>query len=338
MHRLIDEAAEIDTMRVVVFTGGECFLLGKDLDALVSHATEKDLLTRFVSNGYWGATRAVALRRIEKLKSAGLKEANFSTGDNHQKFVNPRSVRYGAMACADHGIPVSVMVEMFSETAFDLTQFVEEDPEFAKYVSDGRVVLKPSFWMRFQGKQRISYPESAVAEFAAMEKSCETIFNVVAVTPEQKLMACCGLPQEQIEELHLGDLRKSTIKDILNRTPDDLIKIWIHVDGPGAIIRYANQFDSSIGFPDNMGHICEVCRWMYQQEKLKEVVRANPPPEIEEILAAYSSRMLLQFAGQKARRGELDERIWDENRKTMTLDAVKELWNKVVPQKSIART
>ena len=54
LHKYIDQAAEIDSFRLVVFTGGECFLLGDDLDALVRRASGHKFLTRFVSNGYRG--------------------------------------------------------------------------------------------------------------------------------------------------------------------------------------------------------------------------------------------------------------------------------------------
>ena len=42
LYRYIHEAAEIKTIKVIVFTGGECFLLGKELDSLMKLPT-KDL-------------------------------------------------------------------------------------------------------------------------------------------------------------------------------------------------------------------------------------------------------------------------------------------------------
>src|SRR5512144_1940405 len=46
MLSLIDEAADLGSIRVVVFTGGECFLLGARLNRLIALASAHDLVTR----------------------------------------------------------------------------------------------------------------------------------------------------------------------------------------------------------------------------------------------------------------------------------------------------
>src|SRR5271166_3771858 len=45
MASLIDEGAAIETIKVVVFTGGECFLLGRRLDELIKRAARHGLIT-----------------------------------------------------------------------------------------------------------------------------------------------------------------------------------------------------------------------------------------------------------------------------------------------------
>ena len=49
----IGEAKKIPSLRLVVFSGGECFLLGEDLDEAIGLASGKDVITRCVTNGYW---------------------------------------------------------------------------------------------------------------------------------------------------------------------------------------------------------------------------------------------------------------------------------------------
>ena len=51
----IDAAHEsFPNLKLIVFSGGECFLLGDDLVTIVSHAHGKGLSVRCVTNGYWG--------------------------------------------------------------------------------------------------------------------------------------------------------------------------------------------------------------------------------------------------------------------------------------------
>jgi pyruvate-formate lyase-activating enzyme len=70
--KYIDEAARtFPSLRVVVFSGGECFLLGKKLDAAIAQAREHGLGVRCVTNGYWAITPERARKRIQQLKAAG---------------------------------------------------------------------------------------------------------------------------------------------------------------------------------------------------------------------------------------------------------------------------
>lgn len=73
-----------DSIKYLDLTGGECFLLGNDLDEIVSYGKERGLSVALVSNGYWGKSYSSALERIIKLKAAGLKSIAFSVGDDHQ--------------------------------------------------------------------------------------------------------------------------------------------------------------------------------------------------------------------------------------------------------------
>jgi MoaA/NifB/PqqE/SkfB family radical SAM enzyme len=68
----IDQAATVESMRLIVFSGGECFTLGDDLVAAVARATGHGLATRCVTNAYWASTEERALERLGALAAAGL--------------------------------------------------------------------------------------------------------------------------------------------------------------------------------------------------------------------------------------------------------------------------
>src|SRR5512140_2834717 len=133
IRKYIEQATNIPTIKVVVFTGGECFLLGKELDLLVKAATENKFITRFVSNGFWATSRPAARRRLEKLVRCGLREANYSTGEQHARFVKPEYVRHGAIAAAELGLTSLIAVDSFGDSQFDFNTFVS-DAEFQKHI------------------------------------------------------------------------------------------------------------------------------------------------------------------------------------------------------------
>jgi hypothetical protein len=298
LHRYIDQAAEIPSFMVVVFTGGECFLLGRDLDDLVERASGHNLITRFVSNGYWATSRRTARQRIEKLVACGLNEANFSTGDFHAKYVDPTYVQNGAMAAADAGLTSLIMIEVFRESAFDFDAFAER-PGFRDYVESGQIILKASPWMTFGGTASVTYASKYIQQVRQYNSACSSSLDVVAINPDEHLISCCGLTFEEIEELHLGDLKKNTIQEILSGTPTDFIKVWIHVCGPQAIIDYARKYDPSIKERDNLAHICDSCRYMYHDPRIKTVIREHPPEDITEIMDTYYKTLLMKAATRR---------------------------------------
>lgn len=287
IHRYIEQATEVKSFRLVVLTGGECFLLGRNLDDVVSTITRNGFKSRFVSNGYWATSPEVARRRLDSLVSRGLGEANFSTGDAHMAYVKPEYVKYGAMAAADLGLTVFIMLELHANSQFDFDTFVG-DPVFRPYLESKKVIIQNSPWMRFSGKEQLTYTREYIQEMSnGRMGGCSTILKVIAITPTESVVSCCGLTLEQIEELHLGSLKERTLGAILREAPDDFLKVWIHMQGPDAVLRYARKIDPSIPDFDDTAHICEVCRCMYHDEKVVAAVMKNPPPFRRDLMQQY---------------------------------------------------
>jgi len=287
IHRYVEQATEIKSFKLVVLTGGECFLLGRDLDDVVSTITRNGLKSRFVSNGYWATSPKVARRRLESLVSRGLGEANLSTGDAHMAYVKPEYVKYGAMAAADLGLTVFIMLELHSQSRFDFEAFVG-DPVFRPYLESKKVIIQNSPWMRFNGEKQLTYTREYVQEMSnGRVGGCSTVLKVIAITPTESVVSCCGLTLEQIEELHLGSLKEKTLGEILRGAPDDFIKVWIHLQGPDAVLRYARRIDPSIPQYDDTAHICEVCRCMYHDARVVAAVMKSPPPFMGDLMRQY---------------------------------------------------
>src|SRR3546814_15640143 len=90
--RITEAHQAFPSIKVVVFSGGEAFLLKDELIKSVEHASSMGMSTRIVSNGSW-AKRLVRAKEIcNELKRAGLDELNISTGNDHQEFVPQESV------------------------------------------------------------------------------------------------------------------------------------------------------------------------------------------------------------------------------------------------------
>ena len=105
IRRMIDQAKALTIVQLVVFTGGEPFLLGEDLYTSSSLLTW--VFTRVVTNAYWATSFVCVCEVIERLKRLGLTELNYSCDDFHQEFI-PRSGSAGPTTPLHVGVPVLI--------------------------------------------------------------------------------------------------------------------------------------------------------------------------------------------------------------------------------------
>ena len=117
MLRSIDQAID-SGYKVVVFTGGEATLAEDALLKGIRRANDRGVCTRLVTNGWWASDEESADAMIAKLIAAGLKEINFSTGDQHARFVPIENVLRASYAAGK--IPMMtniIMVELVTAAA-----------------------------------------------------------------------------------------------------------------------------------------------------------------------------------------------------------------------------
>lgn len=289
----VDQAAAMKSIRLLVFSGGECFSLGDDLVAAVERATSHGILTRCVTNGYWATTPERARQRLEPLYRAGLREINISTGDYHQQFVKPARVVTGAVEAVRVGMRVLVVVESRQGRAFT-AQHLYADAEFAALLADPlrahmiKVIESP--WISMQDAEAVGHNRDALAsrDNLHLKKGCDSVLNTIVVTPGEQLGACCGLTREQIPEMHVGSLRQFGMSELYDAAVRDFLKVWLFVEGPEHILAWAASIDPSIEWENKYNHHCDACRAMYQDQKVRRVIRDNYRQKQADILLRFS--------------------------------------------------
>jgi Radical SAM superfamily len=272
LHELIDEAAAIPSFEMVGFTGGECFLLGKHLDALVARASGHGLRTRVVTNGYWAISPDAALRRVERLRTAGLNEVHLSTGMFHQRFVAVERVLFAARAAAEAGLWTTVWVEECKGATFDAA-FVREALD--DLVRERRAYVGTQPWIENAegiGEARLEHDPSRSRFLDENKTGCPSILDVLSVTPDQHLVACCGYTMESIPELHLGSVADRSIADVLGNAANELLKYWIHVEGPERILEFVRRYEPGYRLPAESPSMCQTCLHLHRDPVAKRVL------------------------------------------------------------------
>lgn len=273
IHDLIDEVRDVPSIKVIVFSGGECFLLGDDLFDLIAHAKRNGFLTRCITNGYW-ATEKNTSKIVASLVDAGLDEINFSTGEEHSQYVPAERVLLGSKTCNEAGIRTLVNVELFNESNFDCAPLIAEATSKSN-PPEKAIRLQRNIWIKGDGNRDLNHQPEHSRFNADRLGGCHTAMSVIAVTPNMSLVACCGLHMERIPDLHLGSVKDRTIPQVLNEAPDDFLKIWIHVEGPERILNFVKGKIPEYSLPLESSHPCTTCLHLYSDKTALEVVKAH---------------------------------------------------------------
>jgi organic radical activating enzyme len=289
--KVIDEAAGLDEYKLVVFTGGEPTLAWPTLLAGITRAHERGLTTRVVTNAHWARSAEAARRRVRALRSAGLDEINFSTGDQHARFVPVERVVQAIRAACENGITsIAVMVEKVAARGIT-RQSLCDRPDYRQLSEDypGVVVqVNESPWMPLSEILIGRYAEGTTTNRSnlAERTGCDSVLATTTVQPDGQITACCGLGVRMIPELAVGDITDTTLAAADKDAAEDFLKRWIRVEGPERILDWASRYDPAIEWEDRYAHRCQACLRLYRDPAVRRVILEHHQDKRADVLVA----------------------------------------------------
>lgn len=287
MLSMIDQAADLG-YTAVVFTGGETMLARKPLLLGLKRASSRGLATRVVTNGYWARSSSAAARTLGRMREMGLKEINFSTGDQHARFVPLEYVIRGVRAAVEADMVVALMVELVGGRTIT-EKVVRSHPEFtqlqAAYPSaDIRILESP--WMPLTHNKMHRYPKGLAADRhnVHLRGGCDSVLTTTTIEADGKIGACCGIGMRAIPELQVGDVCQTSLSEADQNAADDLLKRWIRLEGPERILAWAAEHDDRIQWEGRYAHRCQACFQLYKDPMVRDVIRRHYTEKLADIV------------------------------------------------------
>ncbi len=291
MFQYIDEAAEI-RVRLIVFSGGEPFLLGEDLVTAVRYAASAGLLTRVVSNAYWATSGDIALEQLGRLKQAGLCEVNFSTGDFHQQFVPIQNVLNGIIAAVALEMTCAVMVELHKKSVYTPKNLLNEEQLSVILKNPEKralLVVLESPWVDVNrdASQNQEDCQLLTAENLDFRIGCTSVIGGVAVNPDESLWACCGITCKYIPELMVGSLKQNSMRELIEVMKHDFLRRWLFTQGPEHILAWAAERDHGIVWERKYAHQCHACYAVYNNPAIRSVLAEHYKKKLMDVCFQY---------------------------------------------------
>ncbi len=263
--------ADVPSLRVVVFTGGEPTMRKGVLLASIARAKELGVITRIVTNAWWASTPEKADRWVGELRDAGLDELSTSWDDFHAPFAQFECVVNAVRAALAAGIRVALATINDRDATYSgatvraaiadaLETTVDEIDNLLFLVDDNPT---PSGTAK-------DLDVSGMPNDSKLEIGCREVVHTLSVHPDGSVKACCGHEQFYAPDLTIGNLREETFAAIAARAQQNLLYWMIHSVGPKRMLE-------QLGVEGEYASICHACGVLLHEhrDELMDYLAAN---------------------------------------------------------------
>ncbi len=241
-------------VRILALTGGEPFFDVGLLRAVAEYAQGCGLTVTVVTNAYWASSVETAVRVLSELTA--ISNVAFSTDVYHQVAIPLEHVRNGVVAATlcRRSYVISVCTATKSDEAYlaimrRLREFTDDDHiQTAIAMPMGRAAQELGWG---------AYETTAEPPRSACTSSSPIIF------PDGRVVACIG-PLIELTTPHpllLGDLRRESMGEILERAQANTILHMIRVWGPHKLVTLIRDAGLDSYLPERYiaNTICQTC-------------------------------------------------------------------------------
>lgn len=271
VHRCIEQAAQIPSMEIVHFVGGDPMLHADIVADAVALAASLGLRAGITTSAFWAKSPARATAAVRRLRAAGLTEMTLSYDDPHAEFV-PLNFIANAVAAArecDLLLRIAVVVEGGSKiTAASLRADLglQDEPGINIY----ETVANSTGRGEGPGEDT---QVGRIHHASAYRGPCESVLHTVTVDHEGGIRPCCGvLPH--YDSLKVGHIAEEGIEAAMRAAADDPLYRWIRLEGPVAILAAVTAEDSIPMRTEDFDGICTACDRIFRSPELLARVRA----------------------------------------------------------------
>ncbi|RBL08139.1 radical SAM protein [Xanthomonas oryzae] len=273
--RYMNEVHEMGDFQVVVFTGGEATLRWKDLVEGIRHASGLGLTARLVTNAHWANRVDTTSTKLSELVAAGLTEINFSTGDEHARFISLDRVALATKVALEFGLRVCVMIEQRADRT--VTQEMFEAHQLVSGIAKQdrhRLSIVESPWMPLDPLEKADYESLLSRGEEGIDRPCTNVLSTYTIQADGRIGACCGLGMRQIDELNIGHIGDQ-LQVVRSLAESDVIKLAIRYLGPEYLLRWSEKWLPDLNWRDMYAHHCQACARVYSDSAVKDVLMAN---------------------------------------------------------------
>lgn len=289
IRNVISELHKYNSLKVVIFSGGEPTLLGEDLLDSIAFADSLGIVTRIVSNAHWAVSPEKARATLIQLREAGLAELNISTDDYHIPYVPFDNIQNAWHASKELGFSAVVIANSWGPNSKINSQYImlnlgEDIPvrfnekgranPLGKPSSDGTKYLISNGYLQMIGRaDKMAKYNKHSTQTSRISGRCPWTGFDLALSPTNHLLACCGIEVKTNDILDLGDVSCSPIDELICQRDDNLLVNALTLKGPMFLKSFVQMHDSDVLFREEYSTMCELCENVIRNEAANKILQ-----------------------------------------------------------------
>lgn len=278
MRQAIEQAYDLPSIRLVVFTGGEPTLCQDLLYEGIGLARKKGFFTRLVTNGWWAQTPERAREFLQNLQEVGLTEINISYDDFHSSYLKQyggeQNIINAVMAAIDLKIDVLIGVTLYPGAKIRSSYLRDI---FNKVGISQKIKFLEDYVFPLGRARQKLVNNLFPSHFKKREEGgCEEAGHTLTVLPNGEVLFCCGhIIGSKGEAIMTVDSLSAgvSLPEIVERMQRNVFYWWLHLEGPEAVL-------SELGVEKNFYRKCEACLYIGTACKKKLESLADRKEEI----------------------------------------------------------
>lgn len=307
MKEVIDEGLELGNLIAIVFTGGEPLLKKREVKGALRYASQHQLWTRIVTNAFWATTPKTALRILGDLQEAGLSEINLSCDDLHQEHIPMERVRNAYLAAHELNMPILIAHKQVKNAAITPESICEYLGVQLAEFREGEINQKTDLYSSSltipigHGAKTLNHDDYIIypSGWAACSGPCSGILSSVIVSPSKDVRICCGMIDQRVPELTVGNLGTQSLAEIVYEGNTDLIANWLALEGPYGIMRFVQEKAPDIQFEERYVNICHLCNDIFTRDEVRAVLIKHAHEKIGSIVLQRGMLEAVRFKEER---------------------------------------
>lgn len=277
--RAIEQAAKINSINTIGFSGGEPFLFVEDLAELIKLANSLNLRTTCTTNGFWGKTEQAAFNTIRYLKSIGLNKISLSTDQYHNEFVPIENIKniLDAGKKLDFPMDIGCVVTKNSKRIGDIAKDIG-DSLISTYIIEGPCLPI--------GNAANKIPKDEYIYINSEPKSKCSMLNSLVVMCDGSAYPCCSQGGET-DPLLLGNINEDSVEQLIKNFNKNMYCRTLSKEGVSWFLNTLKSEGIDLFEPNKYVSQCDICNKLFTNRDYINIFNSSLEKEKNKIYEKF---------------------------------------------------